>query len=107
MIRLVLDRAIREAFVKEDVHGDYSVQATLELKRLKIGLNFIIQVVSKIPVADIYKGGTSKCRNPFIQKMFRMIGFGENIGSGFFKILKAWERGAVGSSYIRRKFCYK
>ena len=29
----------------------------------------------------IYKGGNSKARNPKIQKMLRMIGFGENVGS--------------------------
>ena len=84
-------RAIREAFVNAIVHGDYSVQGTLRIKKFKDRFEFYNPGCLKIPVADIYKGGTSKCRNPFIQKMFRMIGFGENIGSGFFKILKAWK----------------
>lgn len=84
-------RAIREAFVNAIVHGDYSVQGTLRIKKFKDRFEFYNSGCLKIPVADIYKGGTSKCRNPFIQKMFRMIGFGENIGSGFFKILKAWK----------------
>ena len=44
----------------------------------------------RIPVSDVYSGGISKCRNKNLQKMFRLIGFGENIGSGFPKILKAW-----------------
>lgn len=84
-------RAIREAFVNAIVHGDYSVQGTLRIKKFKDRFEFYNPGCLKIPVADIYKGGTSKCRNPFIQKMFRMIGFGENMGSGFFKILKAWK----------------
>lgn len=84
-------RAIREAFVNAIVHGDYSAQGTLRIKKFKDRFEFYNPGCLKIPVADIYKGGTSKCRNPFIQKMFRMIGFGENIGSGFFKILKAWK----------------
>ena len=84
-------QAIREAFVNAIVHGDYSVQGTLRIKKFKDRFEFYNPGCLKIPVADIYKGGTSKCRNPFIQKMFRMIGFGENIGSGFFKILKAWK----------------
>ena len=84
-------RAIREAFVNAIVHGDYSVQGTLRIKKFKDRFEFYNPGCLKIPVADIYKGGTIKCINPFIQKMFRMIGFGENIGSGFFKILKAWK----------------
>lgn len=30
-------------------------------------------------------------RNGTIQKMLRMVGFGDNIGSGFSKIMKAWK----------------
>lgn len=37
----------------------------------------------KLPIADIYKGGNSKARNPHIQSMLRMLGYGDNIGSGF------------------------
>ena len=46
----------------------------------------------KIPVMDIYAGGHSKARNPNMQAMFRMIGFGDNIGSGFPTILEAWKK---------------
>ena len=35
-------------------------------------------------------GGHSVARNPRIQTMFRMIGLGDNIGSGFPAILNAW-----------------
>ena len=35
-------------------------------------------------------GGESKARNQRIQNMLRMIGYGENIGSGFPLILSAW-----------------
>lgn len=44
----------------------------------------------KLPIEQIYKGGESKARNQRIQNMFRMIGFGENLGSGFPLILSAW-----------------
>ena len=46
----------------------------------------------KIPVVDIYEGGHSKARNPHIQAILRMIGFGENIGSGFPTILEACKK---------------
>ncbi len=45
-----------------------------------------------LPVEEIYEGGHSKSRNPRMQKMFRLIGYGENIGSGFPKILHAWKQ---------------
>lgn len=44
----------------------------------------------KLPVQNIYEGGHSVARNPRIQTMFRMIGLGDNIGSGFPTILHAW-----------------
>lgn len=44
----------------------------------------------KLPVQAIYEGGHSVARNPRIQTMFRMIGLGDNIGSGFPAILSAW-----------------
>lgn len=97
-------RAIREAFVNAIVHGDYSVQGTLRIKKFKDRFEFYNPGCLKIPVADIYKGGTSKCRNPFIQKMFRMIGFGENIGSGFFKILKAWKEQQWAVPILEERF---
>ena len=45
----------------------------------------------KLPLEEIYEGGNSKARNPKMQDMLRMIGFGENLGSGFPKILDAWK----------------
>ena len=44
----------------------------------------------KLPVEQIYAGEETKARNQRIQNMLRMIGFGENLGSGFPLILSAW-----------------
>lgn len=97
-------RAIREAFVNAIIHGDYSIQGTLKIKKFKDRFEFYNPGCLKIPVADIYRGGTSKCRNPYIQNMFRMIGFGENIGSGFSKILKAWKDQQWAVPILEEKF---
>lgn len=43
----------------------------------------------KLPISAIYEGGYSVARNPRIQTMFCMIGYGDNIGSGFPAILSA------------------
>lgn len=45
----------------------------------------------RIPPERIYSGDYTLARNSTVQKMLRMIGFGDNIGSGFSKILKAWK----------------
>ena len=44
----------------------------------------------KLPIEQIYRGGESKARNQRMQNMFRMIGYGENLGFGFPLILNAW-----------------
>ena len=36
-----------------------------------------------LPLEDIYRGGNSKSRNPHMQIMLRLVGFGDNAGSGF------------------------
>ena len=43
----------------------------------------------KIPVEQISAGNETRARNQRIQNMFRMIGLGENLGSGFPLILSA------------------
>ncbi len=47
--------------------------------------------ILKLPLEDIYRGGNSKSRNPHMQTMLRMVGFGDNAGSGFPSILAAWK----------------
>ena len=46
----------------------------------------------KLSVEEIFKGGNSKSRNPNMQLMFRMVGFGDNIGSGIPTILNVWKQ---------------
>jgi predicted HTH transcriptional regulator len=44
----------------------------------------------KLRVEQIYAEGESIARNQRMQAMLRMIGYGENLGSGFPLILSAW-----------------
>ena len=55
------------------------------------GFTFTNPGVLKLPKEEIYKGGNSKARNPKMQTMLRMIGFGDNAGSGFPLILNTWK----------------
>ena len=40
---------------------------------------------------DIFRGGNSKPRNSHMQTMLRMVGFGDNAGSGFPTIVATWD----------------
>lgn len=47
--------------------------------------------ILKLPLEDIYRGGNSKSRNPHMQTMLRLVGFGNDAGSGFPIILDVWK----------------
>lgn len=56
-----------------------------------------------LPMEEIYKGGVSKARNPKMQNMLRMIGYGENLGSGFPMILNAWKQTGWGEPELKNR----
>lgn len=85
-----IHKAIREAVVNMMIHADYLVTGVLKIVKSDKGFFFSNPGNLKLPVQAIYEGGHSVARNPRIQTMFRMIGYGDNIGSGFPAILSAW-----------------
>ena len=72
------------------IHSDYLITGVLKIIKTDKGFEFSNPGNLKLPVQAIYEGGHSVARNPRIQTMFRMIGYGDNIGSGFPTILSAW-----------------
>lgn len=85
-----IHKAIREAMVNMMIHSDYLITGVLKILKNDKGFVFSNPGNLKLPIQTIYEGGHSVARNPRIQTMFRMIGFGDNIGSGFPAILNAW-----------------
>ena len=83
-------KAVREATVNMIIHADYHSTGILKVIKYDDGFLFSNPGNLKLPVRAIYEGGHSVARNPKIQNMFRMIGLGDNIGSGFPTILNAW-----------------
>lgn len=83
-------KAIREAVVNMMIHSDYLITGVLKIVKTDNGFVFSNPGSLRLPVRDIYEGGHSVARNPRIQTFFRMIGAGDNIGSGFPTILSAW-----------------
>ena len=93
MIRIddtAVHKAVREAAVNMIIHADYHSTGVLKVIKYEDGFLFSNPGNLKLPVQAIYEGGHSVARNPKIQNMFRMIGLGDNIGSGFPTILNAW-----------------
>ena len=84
-------KAIREALINLIIHSDYLISGTLKVEKTDDSFLFSNPGSLKLPVQMIYEGGNSKSRNPRIQTMLRMIGYGENAGSGFPTILSTWK----------------
>ena len=85
-------KAVREALTNSIIHSDVFLSGgILRIEKHNDRLCFRNPGTLKLPLEEIYEGGNSKARNPKMQDMLRMIGFGENLGSGFPKILDAWK----------------
>lgn len=86
-------KAVREGFVNLIIHADYLMDAgVLKIIKRNKTFEFTNPGILKLPVEDIYRGGNSKSRNPHMQTMLRMVGFGDNAGSGFPTILETWRK---------------
>jgi predicted HTH transcriptional regulator len=85
-------KAVREAFVNLIIHADYMMDAgVLKVIKKEDGFEFTNPGTLKLPLDEIYQGGNSKSRNPHMQTMLRMVGFGDNAGSGVPFILSVWK----------------
>lgn len=86
-------KAIREAFVNLIIHADYFADAgTLKVIKKNKAFEFTNPGILKLPVEEIFRGGNSKPRNSHMQTMLRMVGFGDNAGSGFPTIISVWNK---------------
>ena len=96
--------AVREAFTNSIIHADLMMDAgILRVEKHDDRLCFRNPGLLRLPIEQIYEGGNSKARNPRIQNMLRMVGFGENIGSGFPKIIAAWKETNWGEPELKNK----
>jgi ATP-dependent DNA helicase RecG len=82
--------ALREALANSLVHADYTASSGIRIVRKPDGYEFLNPGTLLLPIEQIRAGGTSECRNPLLQHMFRLAGIGEKAGSGFPTILRAW-----------------
>ncbi|MDN5081981.1 RNA-binding domain-containing protein [Aliarcobacter butzleri] len=82
--------ALREALVNTLVHANHQSTKSITVIKTKDYFSFRNPGRLRISLEQVYQGGISDVRNPYIQRMFQLIGLGEKAGSGFVKILRAW-----------------
>jgi ATP-dependent DNA helicase RecG len=82
--------ALREALANVIVHADYSDRASVLVVKRPDMFGFRNPGLMRIPAEIARKGGESDCRNRTLHKMFRLVGVGEQAGSGIPKILQDW-----------------
>ena len=83
-------RALLEALVNAIIHADYDAGTSILIIKYPDRFTFANPGGLRVPLHSVYDGGVSDCRNRSLQKMFQMIGHGEQAGSGFPTIIDAW-----------------
>ncbi len=84
--------ALREALANTLVHADYSDRASILVVKRPDMFGFRNPGLMRIPPEVAIHGGEHDCRNRTLHKMFRLIGVGEQAGSGLPKIYGGWAK---------------
>lgn len=82
--------ALREALANVLVHADYSDRASVLVVKRPDMFGFRNPGGMRIPPDVAIRGGEHDCRNRTLHKMFRLVGVGEQAGSGIPKIYGGW-----------------
>ncbi|MBI4064309.1 MAG: putative DNA binding domain-containing protein [Elusimicrobia bacterium] len=83
--------ALREAMVNALIHADYTGRVGILVIKWPDRFGFRNPGGLRMPPERALAGGISDCRNRNLQKMFQLIGAGEQAGSGLPKVLAAWK----------------
>jgi len=84
-------KALREALVNALVHADYTARISILVVKAPAYFGFRNPGKMRIPIEKALEGGHSDCRNRSLQKMFSLIGLGEQAGSGIPRVLENWK----------------
>lgn len=82
--------ALREALVNALIHADYAGRVSVLVVKRPDLFGFRNAGAMRVPPQSALRGGDSDCRNRRLQKMFQLVGLGEQAGSGLPKIVKSW-----------------
>ncbi len=82
--------ALREAFINALIHADFHGVGGIVIERYPDRFTLENPGFLLISLEQYHRGGVSECRNKALQKMFALIGRGEQAGSGADKIRTGW-----------------
>jgi len=83
--------ALREAVVNSIIHTDYKVGGGIVIMRYDDHYEIENPGTLLVSQEQLRRGGVSECRNKSLQRMFMLIGVGEQAGSGFARIQDGWK----------------
>ena len=83
-------KSVREALTNTLVHANYLLIGSILIK-IEPG-RILMRNPGRmlVSIEEYYAGSRSKCRNPLLQTMFRLVGYGEKAGSGADIIAQGW-----------------
>jgi ATP-dependent DNA helicase RecG len=96
--------ALREALVNTLIHADYAGRVSVLVVKRPDLFGFRNPGSMRVPPDSAMRGGDSDCRNRRLQKMFQMVGLGEQAGSGLPKIFKSWSEQHWRAPLLSEKF---
>lgn len=83
--------ALREALVNSLIHADHNGRVGVMIVKKPEVMTFRNPGGLRLPLEVVLEGGVTDCRNRNLQKMFQLIGEGEQAGSGLARILATWK----------------
>ena len=83
--------ALREAVVNAMIHADYNVGGGIVIQQYDDRYEIENPGTLLVSLEQLRRGNLSECRNPSLQRMFSMIGIGEQAGSGYARIQAGWK----------------
>lgn len=88
----LVHEALREALVNALIHADYSGRSAIRVVKRAELFEFRNPGLMRVPLEDAIEGGHSDCRNRVLQKMFQLVGLGDQAGSGVPKVYRGWRQ---------------
>ncbi|MEQ1653133.1 MAG: ATP-binding protein [Hyphomicrobium sp.] len=83
--------ALREAIANAMMHADYNVAGGIVIKQYDDRFEIENPGTLLVSQEQLRRGNVSECRNTSVQRMFSMIGVGEQAGSGYARIQAGWK----------------
>ncbi|MGF6267033.1 ATP-dependent DNA helicase RecG [Paraburkholderia youngii] len=95
--------AVQEALVNALVHSDFSGRVSILVVKRPDMYGFRNPGLMRVPIEQAIRGGDSDCRNRLIQKMFQLVGAGDQAGSGVPRIFGVWKEQSWRSPVVHEK----